>query len=117
MQAAFTFAIIIDEIEYMPYDQPLHITNDPSYKAQIQLEYTVLNINTLMRKKKMSPYKLANKTGLSILQIQNALNPKRAIKNVSHLYNLAAFVGLNINLHTSRNKKDVWTSSKNCDPF
>ena len=39
-------------IEYIPYDQPLHITNDPSYKAQIQLEYTLLNINTLMRKKR-----------------------------------------------------------------
>lgn len=88
-------------VEYLPYDQPLHIVGDPDYKAQMQLEHTLADINIFLKKKKISPRMLAHKTGLSLLQVQKALDPKQAIKNIPHLYNVASSVGLDLTLQTS----------------
>lgn len=86
-------------IDYLPYDQPLHIVKDPDYLLQEHVELVVAQITNTMHKKRISKKYLARQLKTSDNQIQRLLDPSIPNKNLSQLYRLASLVGLEAKLH------------------
>ena len=85
-------------VEYLPYDQPLHIARDPDYLLQEHIELITAQILAEIRKKKISKKHLARQLKTSDSQIQRLLDPTILNKNLSQLYRVASLVGLEVKL-------------------
>lgn len=85
---------IDDTKEFLPYDQPLYIVQDPEYMLQNHIEQLIASIKEQLYCRKISKKYLARHLNISEYQIQNLLNPYRLNKNLQHLYQLAHFLGL-----------------------
>lgn len=85
--------------DYMPYDQPLAITQDPEFLLQNHIENVIAQINEEMAKKKISKKYLARQLGTSDNQIQRLLNPSILNKNLIQLYKLASLLGLQFEIN------------------
>lgn len=88
-----------NSIDYMPYDQPLAITQDSDYILQNQIEVMISQIKDVLKKKKVSKKYLARQLNTSDNQIQRLLNPKILNKNLTQLYKMAALLGLQLELN------------------
>ena len=82
------------DVDYLPYDQPLHIVKDPEYMLQNHIENIIAQIKEEMKKKNISKKYLARQLGTSDNQIQRLLNPDILNKNLVQLYKISAFIGL-----------------------
>lgn len=85
-------------VDYMPYDQPLLLTKDPESVLQVQIEYLIARIKKRLEEKKMSKRYLAEQLHTSDNQVQRLLNPSLLNKNLPQLYQIAALVGLEMEL-------------------
>ena len=83
-----------ETLDFLPYDQPLHIAQDPEYMLQNQIEHITAQIKEALRERKMSKKTLAIKLQTSENQIQKLLNPCIINKNLTQLYKLARIVNL-----------------------
>lgn len=86
------------KVDYLPYDQPLHIARDPDYLLQEHIELVTAQILAEIQKKKISKKSLACQLKTSDNQIQRLLDPTILNKNLSQLYRLASLVGLEAKL-------------------
>lgn len=86
------------KIEYMPYDQPLAVAKDPEFLLQTHIELLIAQIKKDLHTKKISKRYLAEQLHTSDNQIQRLLNPKILNKNLAQLYQIAALVGLEVEL-------------------
>lgn len=78
--------------DYVPYDQPLHITQHPEYvKEQALYEMTKL-INQFIRKEKISKRELARRLHTSPSQLERLLDPTNHKKELSRLIEIAALL-------------------------
>ena len=84
--------------EFMPYDQPLFLKNDPEYLLQTHIEQLIFEINQRISEKKISKKYLARKLGTSDNQVQRILDTSILNKNLKQLYTLAALIDLDISL-------------------
>lgn len=82
------------EIDYLPYDQPLHIIGDPEYILQNHIENIIAQIKEVLSRKKISKKYLARQLKTSDNQIQRLLNPNILNKNLVQLYKLAYLLSL-----------------------
>lgn len=85
--------------DFLPYDQPLAIVKDPEYLLQNQIEKLIFEIKEMLQKKKISKSYLAKLLHTSDNQIQRLLNPKILNKNLSQFYQVAALLGIELELH------------------
>ena len=85
-------------VDYLPYDQPLHLARDPDYLLQEHIELITAQILAEIHKKKISKKHLARQLKTSDNQIQRLLDPTILNKNLSQLYKLASLVGLEAKL-------------------
>ncbi len=81
-------------IDYMPYDQPLAITQDPEFLLQNQIENIIAQIREVISRKNISLAYLARRLETSDNQVQRLLNPNILNKNLTQLYKLAALLEL-----------------------
>ena len=86
------------DVDYLPYDQPLHIVKDPDYLLQEQVELVIAQIKAEIRKKRISKKYLARQLNTSDNQIQRLLDPAIPNKNLSQLYRLASLIGMEARL-------------------
>jgi hypothetical protein len=86
-------------VDYLPYDQPLALTNDPEYLLQVHIERVIAKIRAAIVKKGISKRYLAERLDTSDNQIQRLLNPEILNKNLSQLYKIADLVGLDFEVH------------------
>ena len=86
-------------LDYMPYDQPLAIAQDPEFMLQNHIENVIAQINEEMANKKISKKYLARQLGTSDNQIQRLLNPDILNKNLVQLYKLASLLGLQFEIN------------------
>ncbi len=86
------------DIDYLPYDQPLHITKDPEYLLQNHIENIIAQIREELENRKISKKYLARQLETSDNQIQRLLNPGILNKNLTQLYKLAHVLGLQFEL-------------------
>ena len=87
------------KIDYLPYDQPLHIVGDPEYILQNHVENIIAQIKEVLARKKISKKYLARQLKTSDNQIQRLLNPNILNKNLVQLYKLAYLLGLEFEVH------------------
>ena len=85
-------------VDYLPYDQPLHLVKDPDYLLQEHIELVIAQIKAEIRKKRISKKYLARQLNTSDNQIQRLLDPTIPNKNLSQLYRLASLIGMEAKL-------------------
>ena len=86
-------------VDYMPYDQPLAIVQDPEFMLQNQIENVIAQIREVISKKNISLAYLARQLETSDNQIQRLLNPNILNKNLTQLYKLAALLELQFEIN------------------
>ena len=86
-------------LDYMPYDQPLAIAQDPEFMLQNHIENVIAQIKEEMVNKKISKKYLARQLETSDNQIQRLLNPDILNKNLVQLYKLASLLGLQFEIN------------------
>lgn len=86
------------DIDYLHYDQPLHMAKDPEYILQNHIENIIAQIREELEKRKISKKYLAKQLETSDNQIQRLLNPNILNKNLIQLYKLANVLGLQFEL-------------------
>lgn len=86
------------KLDFMPYDQPLAIHKDPDFLLQHQIELLTARIKEALRTKKISKRYLAEQLHTSDNQMQRLLNPKILNKNLSQLYQIGSFLGLELDI-------------------
>lgn len=87
-----------DTVDFIPYDQPLALAKDPDFLLQNQIEILTARIKEAIRERKISKRYLAEQLATSDNQIQRLLNPKILNKNLSQLYQIAALLGLELQI-------------------
>lgn len=85
-------------INFIPYDQPLALVKDPDFLLQNQIEILTARIKETIKAQKISKRYLAEQLGTSDNQVQRLLNPKILNKNFSQLYQIAALLGLELQI-------------------
>ncbi len=85
-------------VDFIPYDQPLALVKDPDFLLQNQIEILTARIKEAIRERKISKRYLAEQLATSDNQIQRLLNPKILNKNLSQLYQIAALLGLELQI-------------------
>ncbi len=89
---SFYFVLESGKRDSVPYDQPLHIAQNPEYlKRQTLYEMTKV-INELIRKGKVSKRELARRLGTSMSQLSRLLDTSNYKKELSRLIEIAAML-------------------------
>lgn len=86
-------------VDYLPYDQPLSLIQDPEYLLQNQIELLIAKVKDILKKKKISKSYLAERLGTSLNQVNRLLNPKILNKNLPQLYQISSLLGMRLELH------------------
>lgn len=82
--------------EYMPWDQPLALAQDPEFVLRTQLERVLAHIHQTLADKHISKRYLARQLGTSDNQIQRLLDPSSLNKNLTQLYRIARVLGIEL---------------------
>lgn len=86
------------KVDYMPYDQPLALVEDPEFIIQNQIEILTAKIKEAIMRKKISKRYLAHQLHTSDNQIQRLLDPTIINKNIGQLHYMAALLGLSLEI-------------------
>jgi hypothetical protein len=78
--------------DYVPYDQPLHIVQNPEYVKEQALFEVTKAINEFIRKEKTPKRELARRLGTSMSQLSRLLDPTNYKKELSRLIEIAAML-------------------------
>lgn len=78
--------------EFVPYDQPLHVVQHPTYVREQTLYEVTKQLNTLIKKSKISKREFARRLGTSLSQLSRLLDTTNYNKELSRLIELAAML-------------------------
>lgn len=89
---SFYFVIDTGKKDYVPYDQPLHIVQNPEYVKEQTLYEVTKEINDLIQKTGISKRELTRRLRTSMSQLLRLLNPANTNKELSRLIEIAAIL-------------------------
>ena len=89
---SFYFVLENGRKEYVPYDQPLHIVQNPEYVKEQTLYEITKCLNEFIKKEKVSKRELARRLGTSMSQLMRLLDTANYKKELSRLIELAALL-------------------------
>lgn len=89
---AFYFVLENGKKDYVPYDQPLHIVQNPEYVKQQTLFDMTLAINKFIKKEKVSKRELARRLNTSTSQLSRLLDTTNYKKELSRLIEIGAML-------------------------
>lgn len=87
---SFYFILENGRKEFVPFDQPLHIVQNPEYVKQNTLYEVTKQINEFVEREKVSKRELARRLGTSLSQLSRLLDTSNYEKELSRLIELAA---------------------------
>ncbi len=89
---AFFFVTQDGNVEYVPYDQPLHIAQNPEYVREQALFEMTKKINECIKKEKVSKRELARRLNTSMSQLMRLLDNTNYKKELSRLIEIASML-------------------------
>lgn len=89
---SFYFVLESGKKDYVPYDQPLHIVQNPEYAKEQTLYQMTKAINEFLRKEKVPKRELARRLGTSMSQLARLLDTTNYKKELSRLIEIAAML-------------------------
>src|SRR3990167_2866194 len=89
---SFYFILENGKKEFVPYDQPLHIVQNPEYVKEQTLYEVTKELGKLIKKSKVSKRELARRLGTSLSQLARLLDTTNYKKELSRLIELAAML-------------------------
>ena len=89
---SFYFVLESNKKEFVPYDQPLHIAQNPEYVKQRTLYEVTQQLNVFIERGKVSKRELARRLGTSLSQLSRLLDTANYKKELSRLIELAAML-------------------------
>ena len=89
---SFYFTLGNGKKDYVPYDQPLHIAQNPEYVRQQTLYEMTELLNRLIKESKVPKRELARRLGTSLSQLTRLLDTTNYKKELSRLIELAAML-------------------------
>jgi hypothetical protein len=89
---SFYFVLENGKKDYVPYDQPLHIAQNPDYVKQQTLYEMTKAINEFIRKEKVPKRELARRLNTSMSQLARLLDTTNYKKELSRLIQIAAML-------------------------
>jgi hypothetical protein len=89
---SFYFVLENGKKDYVPYDQPLHIAQNPEYLKQQTLYEMTKAINAFIRKEKVPKRELARRLDTSMSQLSRLLDTTNYKKELSRLIEIAAML-------------------------
>lgn len=89
---SFYFVLENGETEYVPFDQPLHIVQNPEYVREQTLYEVTKQLNEFLKKSNVSKRELARRLGTSLSQLARLLDTTNYKKELSRLIELAAML-------------------------
>ena len=91
-QHSFRFILDNGKKEFVPFDQPLHIAQNPEYVKQHTLYEVTKQINEFIERGHVSKRELARRLGTSLSQLSRLLDTTNYKKELSRLIELAAML-------------------------
>jgi len=89
---SFYFILENNKKEFVPFDQPLYITQNPEYVKQHTLYEVTKQLNEFIERGKVSKRELARRLGTSLSQLARLLDSSNYKKELSRLIELAAIL-------------------------
>ncbi len=89
---SFYFVLKSGRREYVPYDQPLSISQAPEYMKHQALYEITKAINKYIKKEKVPKRELARRLGTSLSQLSRLLDPTNYKKELSRLIEIGAML-------------------------
>ncbi|MDO8526835.1 MAG: hypothetical protein Q7T03_04000 [Deltaproteobacteria bacterium] len=89
---SFYFMLENGKKEFVPFDQPLHIAQNPEYVKQQTLYEVTKQLNELIKRAKTPKRELARRLGTSLSQLSRLLDTTNYKKELSRLIELAAML-------------------------
>jgi hypothetical protein len=96
---SFYFVLENGKKEYVPYDQPLHIVQNPEYVRQQALYKMTKMINQFISREKVSKRELARRLHTSMSQLTRLLDITNYKKELSRLIEIAAILNYEFKWH------------------
>ena len=89
---SFYFTLNNGKTDYVPYDQPLHIVQNPEYVRENTLYEMTALLNRLIKESKVPKRELARRLGTSLSQLARLLDTTNYKKELSRLIEIAAML-------------------------
>ena len=89
---SFYFVLDNGKKDYVPYDQPLHIVQNPEYVKEQALYEDTRQLNEFIEKAGISKRELARRLGTSMSQLFRLLDAPNYKKELSRLIEIAAMM-------------------------
>lgn len=89
---SFYFLLDNGEKDFVPFDQPLHIAQNPEYVRQRTLYEMTKQLNEFIEKAKIPKRELCRRLGTSLSQLSRLLDTTNYKKELSRLIELAAIL-------------------------
>lgn len=89
---SFYFVLDSGKKDYVPYDQPLHIAQNPEYLKEQTLFEVTKQLNEFIENAEISKRELARRLGTSMSQLLRLLDPTNYKKELSRLIEIAAML-------------------------
>ena len=89
---SFYFVLTNGKKEFVPFDQPLYVVQNPEYVKQNTLYKVTKQLNEFIEKEKVSKRELARRLGTSMSQLSRLLDTANYKKELSRLIELAAML-------------------------
>ncbi len=86
------------EIDYVPFDQPLHIVKNPDYLRSEAISKMTHEVKDMYEEKNISKREIARRMNTSVTQINRLLDINNFDKNLSRLIQMAAVLGYEFEL-------------------
>jgi hypothetical protein len=89
---SFYFTLENGEKDYVPYDQPLHIAQNPEYVKEQTLYQMTKRLNEFIKREGVSKRELARRLNTSLSQLARLLDTTNYKKEMSRLIEIAAIL-------------------------
>ena len=89
---SFYFVLENGKKDYVPFDQPLHIAQNPEYVREQTLYEVTKQLNEFIKKAEVSKRELARRLGTSLSQLSRLLDTTNYNKELSRLIELASIL-------------------------
>jgi|SRR5579884_2821965 len=89
---SFYFTTEDGTTDYVPFDQPLHIMQNPEYVKEQTLYQMTKRINEFIRREGVSKRELARRLNTSLSQLSRLLDTTNYTKELSRLIEIAAIL-------------------------
>lgn len=99
---SFYFVLSDGKKNYVPYDQPLHIVQNPEYVREQTLYEITKQLNRFIQSAKVPKRELARRLGTSLSQLARLLDTTNYNKELSRLIELAAMLNYEFKWKFSR---------------